>query len=110
MKDTYDLDSIVQRKIDEALMAALASLRTTPPHDPPRPALLSRAHLARELAVSLATVDRLCRRGLPFVRVGDVRRFRLKAVLRWIDAEQHQGTRTMQHEAAPGHAPAEGAS
>jgi len=48
------------------------------------PALLDRAGLARELATSPGTVDRLRREGLPEVRVGDQPRFELAAVLAWL--------------------------
>jgi excisionase family DNA binding protein len=43
--------------------------------------LLDKRALAHALGVSTATVDRLCRANrIPFVRVGDVRRFDLAAV------------------------------
>jgi hypothetical protein len=45
------------------------------------PPLLDKRALAHALGVSTATVDRLCRHGrVPYVHVGDVRRFDLDAV------------------------------
>jgi hypothetical protein len=54
-------------------------------HDPApsksAPPLLDKRALAHALGVSTATVDRLCRHGrVPYVHVGDVRRFDLDAV------------------------------
>jgi excisionase family DNA binding protein len=43
--------------------------------------LIDKKTLAHALSVSLATIDRLCRdERIPFVQVGDVRRFDLEAV------------------------------
>lgn len=50
------------------------------------PKLLDRAGLARAVGKSVASVDRLVREGLPFLAVGDVRRFELDAVLAWLRA------------------------
>lgn len=52
----------------------------------PRPALLDRGRFAREVSVSPATVDRLVREGLPFVRVGADRRFDLAECVAWLRA------------------------
>lgn len=52
----------------------------------PPPALLDRAGIARELGCSVAKIDRLCNEGMPFVRLGDTKRFRVQAVLKWLEA------------------------
>lgn len=58
--------------------------------DAPReaPALIDKATLARALDCSTRTVDRLIADGLPLVRLGEAPRFRLDAVLAWLDARQ----------------------
>ena len=48
------------------------------------PALLDRVGLARAIDKSPASVDRLCREGMPYLRVGDVKRFELENVLVWL--------------------------
>jgi hypothetical protein len=55
-------------------------------HEPTsdRPALLDRVALARALGVSASTVDRLRSEGCPSIRIGDVPRFELDAVLAWL--------------------------
>jgi hypothetical protein len=62
---------------------ALAELLPPPAAPERRPALLDRKAIATELGVSVATVDRLCRDGMPFVRLGDSKRFELARVLEW---------------------------
>jgi hypothetical protein len=47
-------------------------------------ALLDRQQLAQALGVSVPTVDRLRRKGLPTVWVVDVPRFELRALLDWL--------------------------
>ncbi len=60
----------------EALMLRPGALSTAPPLP-----LLDKRALAHALGVSTASVDRLCRQGrIPFVLVGEVRRFDLEAV------------------------------
>src|SRR5262249_3877640 len=49
--------------------------------------LLDRQGLARALAVSVSSVDRLVVGGMPYVRVGDVRRFVLDDVRAWLSRE-----------------------
>jgi hypothetical protein len=51
------------------------------------PELMDRAECARLLRLSLQQVDRLCKRGLPYSRVGDVKRFARSAVLAWVEAQ-----------------------
>lgn len=43
---------------------------------------------AARLGISLATLDRLCRDGLPFVYVGDSRRFRAREVDDWLSTRR----------------------
>lgn len=62
----------------ETTVAALAGAQT-------KPEFIDRHALAAELSTSVATVDRLCRAGMPFVRLGDARRFRLAEVAQWLD-------------------------
>jgi excisionase family DNA binding protein len=45
--------------------------------------LATKADLARELACSVATVDRMTSDGMPFVRVGRTRRFDVEACRAW---------------------------
>ena len=60
--------------------------------DAPAPALLDRASLARELGVSTAQVTRLKERGMPWIRVGEVPRYRLADVLQWLRAQGPEGS------------------
>jgi hypothetical protein len=71
--------------IREAVLDAFAELEPEP-----RPALIDRAALARELHVSTATVSRLMREGLPFVRVGDAARFELARALTWLQSRAEE--------------------
>jgi excisionase family DNA binding protein len=64
----------VRRAVRAGVDDALASRPEGPQEAPQR--LVDKRSLAQALAVSPATIDRLCRDGrIPFVRVGDVRRF-----------------------------------
>jgi excisionase family DNA binding protein len=70
---------MVRTAAREGAEEALASHAPTTPA--PSGSLIDKRSLAHALGVSPATVDRLCRDGrVPFVRVGDVRRFDLAAV------------------------------
>jgi hypothetical protein len=70
---------LVRTAAREGTTEALAS-RSEGPRTEPAPLLDKRA-LAHALGVSTATVDRLCRQQrVPFVLVGEVRRFDLAAV------------------------------
>ncbi len=51
-----------------------------PTHDP----LVDRREIARLLAVSQATIDRLTRAGMPYIPVGDVRRYDLDTCRGWL--------------------------
>ncbi len=84
----------LQDLVRAAVVDALGELEGLAANRPP--ALLNRAGLARELGCSLASVDRMARQGLPFVRVGSVRRFDLQAVRGWLAHEsgtQSEGQR-----------------
>ena len=79
------LRELVRDAAREGAAQALAAvtLPTAPPADP----LLDKRALAHALGVSTAKVDRLCREGrIPFVRVGEVRRFDLAAVRAALEA------------------------
>ena len=55
--------------------------------------LVDKRTLAHALGVSTASVDRLCREGrIPFVLVGEVRRFDLDAVRAALEARAPQGS------------------
>lgn len=62
-----------------AVAAAIAE------HEPAAaPKLLDREGCAQMLGVSLGTVDRLRREGLPELRVGDAPRYEASVVLEWL--------------------------
>lgn len=68
------LRTIVREAVEEALEE----------HDGQPPALLDRKRLALALGVSMPTLDRLRRKGLPTTWVVDAPRFELRAVLDWL--------------------------
>jgi len=68
--------------IRSAVLDALSDAQERPAKSPP--GLLDRAGLARALGCSTGHVDRLCRRGLPYVRVGTVRRFDFSKITAWL--------------------------
>jgi hypothetical protein len=88
---TAAITAAVARAV-EPLADELAELRRQLSAPVPPPALLDRRGLARELGVSLATVDRLRGEGLPELRVCDAPRFELAEALSWLRArdEQHR--------------------
>lgn len=53
----------------------------------PLPTYLDRGRLGRELCCAPATIDRMVKEGLPFVRVGSDRRFDLHAVKAWLESK-----------------------
>ena len=66
------------------VLEANASVALRAPEPTP---LLSKQQLAAALGVSTATIDRLCReRAIPFLTVGDSRRFELVAVRQALEA------------------------
>lgn len=80
----------------DVLDAEASALESDDEDEPPDQAkdrtLLDRAGLGRALNVSVATIDRLARSGLPFDRVGEVRRFDLVAVRAWLASRpDHKG-------------------
>ena len=89
-----------------ALRAQAAALEAATTSAPPAPVasmspLLDKRELARQLGVSVATIDRLDREGQPFLRVGDAKRYDLAAVHAW-----HRERSVPAAQAAPPHAPA----
>jgi excisionase family DNA binding protein len=86
------LRTLLQKWVADAVTDAL--LRVPAANGGDAPALLDRQGLARQLGCSPATVDRLCRAGLPFIRVGEARRFSLERVLSWLEQRpQTRGSR-----------------
>jgi hypothetical protein len=72
----------------EALVACQAALPA------PSAPLLDKRALAHALCVSTASIDRLCRqKRIPFVVVGEVRRFDLEAVRAALGETREQGDR-----------------
>lgn len=69
-----DLVRIVRSAVEEVLAE----------RDGMVPSLLDRQQLAQALGVSVPTVDRLRRKGLPTVWVVDAPRFELRGVLDWL--------------------------
>jgi hypothetical protein len=74
--DAAELRELVTAAVAEALEGASASRHA--------PTLLDRAAIANALDVSVATLDRLRLEGMPELRLGDVPRFELDAVLGWL--------------------------
>jgi hypothetical protein len=71
---------LIREAAREGVAEALSAQRARE-HPTGNDALLDKRALAHALGVSTATVDRLCRaRRIPFVIVGDVRRFDLACV------------------------------
>ena len=54
------------------------------------PVLVDRAGLARALHVSVATVGRLARLGMPAVLVGDVPRYEVAEVIAWLRSRRRE--------------------
>lgn len=82
-----DLEALIDRR----LAAAIAELRPAE-----APALLDRQGLARELSCSVKHIDRLRAEGLPEQQLGDLPRFELPEVMRWLRARNGgQGLRVV---------------
>lgn len=69
-----------------ALLAALRPAVVVPAAVEAAPTLLDKAQLARALGVSRGQIDRLARAGMPYVTVGDRKRFELAACRAWCSA------------------------
>jgi hypothetical protein len=61
-----------------------ASPQSTSSQAPTQTPLVDKRELARQLAVSPATIDRLVRSGMPYQPVGDVRRFDIAECKAWL--------------------------
>lgn len=70
-----ELRAIVREAVAEALAGTTRSASR----------LLTKADVARELACSVATVDRMTRDGMPAVTVGRTRRFDAAACRAWLE-------------------------
>jgi len=87
LKDLLDL---VRTAARDGVAQALQTQATAGPN--PIAPLLDKRALAHALGVSTATVDRLCRQQrIPFVTVGEVRRFDLEAVRAALVARRDEG-------------------
>jgi hypothetical protein len=83
---------LIERRLTERPSAPVAE----PSDAVGRPALLDRQGLARELGVSLASLDRLrAEPGFPELRLGDVPRFELVQVVAWVHGRQQKGLRVV---------------
>jgi hypothetical protein len=73
---------------DVALLARLVAeeLRKMPAEtsSAPTATLLDRRGIAQYLDLGLASIDRMCAKGCPYMRAGDVKRFILADVLAWM--------------------------
>lgn len=69
-----DLERMIESAVSRALEAQA-----------PKPDYLDRNGVAQELGISVATVARLMKLGMPHLRVGDSPRFRLADVQRWLE-------------------------
>jgi hypothetical protein len=67
---------LVERVADQ-VVARLLERETTP-------ALLDRNGLAKALGVSVATIERLVKSGLPFVKLVDSKRYILADAMEWL--------------------------
>lgn len=79
-------------RLDEAQLDLLAdkiAARLKPP-----PTLVTKEELARALRVSMATVNRLCRAGMPRRHIGDMPRFELAECQEWALSHGEQATKT----------------
>jgi hypothetical protein len=82
-----ELAALVRDAVADALAAHESSAEARSKALPPR-VLLDRSELAHAIGVSTRTLDRLRREGLPELTVGDVPRWRLEAVLAWLEARK----------------------
>lgn len=83
--DPDELKLLVKEVICEALDDAGRSVDA--------PVLLAREQLASALQISLGTLAKLRREGLPVLQVGDSPRFDLQEVLAWLRARRAGGRR-----------------
>jgi hypothetical protein len=81
--DALEVQARVLRTQAAAIEAAAITPMTLPASASSMSPLLDKRELARQLGVSLATIDRLDREGQPYLRVGDAKRYDLAAVHAW---------------------------
>jgi len=75
----------------EALAESMRDLDKREEPERPETVLLDRQRMARALDVSLPTLDRLRREGLPAVFIGDSPRFEIEAALAWLRNRENLG-------------------
>ncbi|HVU05223.1 MAG TPA: hypothetical protein VHE30_25920 [Polyangiaceae bacterium] len=83
-------EPLVILRADELRDLVSAELRAALDELPTRaeePALYDRAGIAKKLCTSVANVDKLCNAGMPFSRLGDVKRFDLADVVAWVKSQ-----------------------
>jgi len=73
------LELMIKRAVIDALAEYGAGERA-------RPEYVDCATMAELVYCSQAQIHRLCHEGLPFVRLGEVKRFRPAAVCEWLEA------------------------
>lgn len=88
---TQQLLAIVQQLIGDAVRDAVADALCEMQPSEPSPVLVDRSGLAHALSCSLSTIDRLRSEGCPQVLVGDSPRFRVAAVVQWLEARAAGG-------------------
>lgn len=81
------LSEVLKAVMRSVLREELAELREALTESP-KSEYRDRQQEAQRLGISIATLDRLCREGLPFVYVGDSRRFRAAEVDAWLDTRR----------------------
>jgi hypothetical protein len=80
------LKPLLKQAVAEALAEHVAGERAQPEY-------VDCATMAQLVDCSQAQIHRLCHEGLPFVRLGEVKRFRPAAVYEWLEARtvEHRG-------------------
>lgn len=79
-----DLDELIAARLEEFLDGGGNA-------QPAEVGYLDRAGVAQFLAVSTAQIDKLCRdHGLPYRRVGDVKRFSRDEVRAWVATQERE--------------------
>lgn len=81
------LSEVLKSVMRSVLREELAELREALT-EPQQSEYRDRQQEAQRLGISIATLDRLCRDGLPFVYVGESRRFRAAEVDAWLDTRR----------------------
>jgi hypothetical protein len=89
-RTAHALVVVAPEALAELVTTAVATALEGAASSGPAP-LLDRVGIGRALDVSVATVDRLVRQGMPCLLVAEARRFELPAVLQWLRARKAGG-------------------